>query len=271
MFRTFLALIVLAASPADAQIQSRPTDPPLVTAENDSWYRLGEPIQFAGDLYYPAGAAVFFNGNTMVRTGHYNGVPLYADTTVEPFSIVLVPISRGLMQPYERLRRGDLAGTTGSRTPSFPVSTRRPAGSLAAAAGPPTAPPLPAGAISVFTPETRPLTVTPPQRIDAGTTGLAGRLEPTPLGTAGRLPRTIVRPPASIVSLRRPENNDGVWIRFAGEKWISAGRAIPLQGPQFMQVGTYVGRPVYARRPLDEEVIYVPTDTGLIAPYRLKR
>src|SRR5581483_11482782 len=105
-------LALLVAVPATAQVQTRPTDPPLVTAANESWYLNGEPIQFAGELYYRAGAAVFFNGNTMVRSGHYNGVPLYTDTTVEPFSIVLVPIGRGLMQPYEKPRRGDLAGTT---------------------------------------------------------------------------------------------------------------------------------------------------------------
>src|SRR5687767_13734692 len=94
-------LLVALAAPAAAQIQSRPTDPPLVTAVNESWYQLREPVQFAGELYYPAGPAVFFNGNVMVRTGHYNGVPLYADTTVEPFSVVLVRIGRGVMQPYE--------------------------------------------------------------------------------------------------------------------------------------------------------------------------
>lgn len=90
---------VLWSTTAAAQIQARPTDPPLVTAANDSWYILGEPRQFAGELYYRAGATVFFNGNSMVRTGHYNGVPLYADTTVEPFSVVLVPVSRGVLSP----------------------------------------------------------------------------------------------------------------------------------------------------------------------------
>jgi hypothetical protein len=93
-----------------------------VTANNESWYINREPLQFAGDLYYPAGAGVFFDGNTMVRSGHYNGVPLYTDTTLEPYSVVYVPLERGVMQPYERLRQGSLAGTTASRAPSFPVS-----------------------------------------------------------------------------------------------------------------------------------------------------
>lgn len=85
---TVALLLILAGTSAAAQVQSRPTDPPLVTAANESWYRLGEPVQFAGELYYRGGPAVFFNGNTMVRIGHYNGVPLYADTTVEPFSVI---------------------------------------------------------------------------------------------------------------------------------------------------------------------------------------
>src|SRR5438067_5311341 len=95
---SWILLTSLLAAPAAAQIQSRPTDPPIVSAANESWYVNGEPIEFAGDMFYPAGATVFFNGNTMVRSGHYNGVPVYSDTTLEPYSVVYVPIGRGLMQ-----------------------------------------------------------------------------------------------------------------------------------------------------------------------------
>ncbi|MBI4264871.1 MAG: hypothetical protein HY657_10885 [Acidobacteria bacterium] len=239
--RTLLiAIAALVVTPVAAQVQTRPTDPPLVTAINESWYRLGEPIQFAGELYYPAGATVFFNGNTMVRTGHYNGVPLYADTTVEPFSVLLVPVSRGLMQPYAR-RGSERAGTPG----------------MAAAA--PTAPPLPLGAISVFTPERVPAAAPSPTPSDAREA----------VGTTGRLaaaPRRETRP---LVSVRPPESNDGVWIRFAGGKWVSAGAAIPFTASAFRRVGEYVGFPVYARRELDEDVIYLPTRPGLVAPMRI--
>src|SRR5687767_4934333 len=138
-----LAVLVLSATAVFTQVQSRPTEPPIVTAENDTWYRQREPVQFAGDVYYPAGAAVFFNGNTMVRTGHYNGVPLYADTTLEPFSMVLVPVSRGTLQPYARLRLDGSVGTTGVRP-------------IVMAAVAPTSPPLSPGAISVYTPEPTP-------------------------------------------------------------------------------------------------------------------
>src|SRR6266540_3840274 len=95
MSRTVALFLVLLATPALAQTSS-PNEPPIVTATNDDWFRLGVPIQFAGGLYYPSGPDVFFNGNTMVRTGHYFGVPLYADSTIEPYSLVYVPLERGL-------------------------------------------------------------------------------------------------------------------------------------------------------------------------------
>jgi hypothetical protein len=73
-----------------------------------------------------------------------------------------------------------------------------------------------------------------------------------------------------IVSKRRPESNDGVWILFGGEKWVSAGTAIPLVAADFLRVGEYAGFPVFARRDFTQEVIYLPSRAGLIAPYRLK-
>jgi hypothetical protein len=243
---TIIAVLVAFGSPATAQIQSRPTDPPLVTAANESWYLLGEPVQFGGDVYSLAGPPVFFNGNTMVRSGHYNGVPLYTDTTIEPFSMVLVPVSRGLMQPYRRMR------------PAAP-------GVIMAAVSP-TALPLSPGAISVYTPETagtvgirQPAVVArdfeAPLPEVVGTTGIA----------AGRRPAAV-----PVVSMRRPENNDGVWVMFGGEKWVSAGTAIPFVAGEFVRVGEYAGFPVFARPDFAQEVIYLPSTAGLIAPYRLK-
>jgi hypothetical protein len=267
MGRWLAVVVVLLANGlrlAEAQVQSRPTDPPLVTAVNESWYRLREPLQFAGELYYPAGAAVFFDGNTMVRTGHYNGVPLYADTTVEPFSIVLVPISRGLLQPYERLRRGNLAGTTGSRTPSFPVRPTPEVTTAPMAALAPTAPPQPPGAIGVYTPlsgraVTSAMRAQPAVPPDAS----AG------VGTTG-LQRTTPRSDRpKVVTLRRPEGNQGIWVSFAGARWVSAGMAVPLQSADFLIIGEYAGFPVFARRSSKPEVIYLPTHGGHGAPYRL--
>ena len=237
----FLAMTLLAATPAWAQVQSRPTEPPIVTAENEQWYKQAEPLQIGGDVYYPAGASVFFDGNTMVRTAHFNGVPLYADTTVEPYSQILVPVSRGVMQPYERRRQGDLAGTTGSRTPSFPVEPVTGFGYRGPimAAVSPTNLPLPIG------------------DIDA------------PNGS-----RPAARPAQSdnqsYQPLMRPESNDGIWIMYMGAKWLSAGPAVPLRAVDFQLVGDYAGFPVFARQGVKDDIIYLPTRPGLIAPYRRK-
>ena len=240
----FIALALVASTPAFAQVYNRPTDPPIVSAENESWYRQGSPLQFAGDLFYPAGARVFFNGNVMVRTGHYNGVPLYADTTIEPYSIVFVPIGRGLMQPYERPRRGEIAGTTGSRTPSFPVQIFTGGGAIPVAAVSPTNLPLPIGDINAFTPESR---------------AVSARPVASPQTTQPEVP------------LLRPENNEGVWVMFAGYKWISAGPAVPLRASEFQLVGDYAGFPVFTRQRIREDVIYIPSRAGLLAPYRRKQ
>jgi hypothetical protein len=252
-----LAFVLVSASSAAAQVQSRPTDPPVVTAANESWYQLGEPLQFAGDVYYRAGAQVFFNGNSMVRSGHYNGVPLYTDTTIEPYSIVYVPIGRGLLQPYERLRQGALAGTTGSRTPSFP-GRLAPGGALIPnAAIAPTSLPQPLGAISVFTPET--YVAAAPSRT------------PDPAPAAGVLAAARQQPQVPDMTLRRAENNDGIWVMYSGQKWVSAGPVVPLIASEFVIAGDYSGFPVYTRRESSEDAIYLPSTPNHVAPYRLKR
>jgi hypothetical protein len=255
MIRGTTLLILMLAAPLSAQVMSRPTDPPLVTAANESWYQLGEPIQFAGDLYYRAGAAVFFDGNVMVRSGYYNGVPLYVDTTVEPFSIVLVPVRSGLMQPYERLRRGDLAGTTGSRTPSFPSRVTPDRSDFRESLGAPTELPRPIGAIPVFELNTpaRPQTVNGPTSV------------PVAVPVAQAAPSGS----APMVSITRPEGNDGVWIHFQGVRWVSAGAAVPLRPSEFRAIGNYEGFPVFVRKD-QEKTIYLPTRGGLVAPYKAR-
>lgn len=82
--------------------------------------------------------------------------------------------------------------------------------------------------------------------------------------------RSLPAPASSIATLRKPENNDGVWIRYAQEKWISAGHPVLFQESEFTQVGEYGAFPVFRRTGGNEEVIYVPTRKGMIMPYRLK-
>ena len=100
----------------------RGTRPPAVTAELAPWYVNGSPITFAGHFYYPAGPRVHFLPFEMVRSGDFLGIPLYSRTTIEPYSVIFIPVGGGMMQPFERRREGELAGTEGSSAPSFPVA-----------------------------------------------------------------------------------------------------------------------------------------------------
>ena len=130
---TIAALLTLVISQAaSAQVFSRSTPGPDRTAAGEAWYASREPLYVLGDYYYPAGSTRFFDGNRMVASTFYDGVPIYQDTTLEPYSVVFVPIGRGLVQPYERRRRGELAGTTGSFVPSFPVQNYAEAPALSA-------------------------------------------------------------------------------------------------------------------------------------------
>ena len=114
-------VVLLMPVAASAQATYRPTRPPIVTAESERWYLEGQPITYWGSVYYPAGPAVFFNPNEMARSGDYKGIPLYAMKTRDLFDVVFVPVGSGLLQPYERRRDGDVAGTVGNSAPSFPV------------------------------------------------------------------------------------------------------------------------------------------------------
>ena len=76
--------------------------------------------------------------------------------------------------------------------------------------------------------------------------------------------------PSSMATLQKPESNDGVWIRYGQQKWISAGPPVPFQESEFQRVGVYGTFPVFRRIRGNEELIYVPTHKGLMAPYRLK-
>ena len=229
---TAFALVV--SVPVLAQVNYRPTEPPIVTAENDQSYRRGEPIVFSGEFYYPTGPVVFFNGNVMVRTGDYNGVPVYSDATLEPYSILFVPIGSGQMQPYERVRGGELAGTSGSRPSSFPGRTSR-------------MPPLiPVEAISSYTPE-------------AGAVATTGQLD-----QESAEPSVLAPPPRRP---GRPFSYDNVSVRFMGEKWVMAGPSGPLRRG-LTQFAEYKGFPVYAEKGSERKLIYLPIAPERFAPFK---
>jgi hypothetical protein len=262
-------MLAITAAPAPGQMMSRPTDAPQVSAAGESWYQLREPIQYAGEAYYPAGAAVFFRATEMVRTGHYNGIPIYADATQDPYSIVYVPIGGGRLQPYERPRRGDLAGSTGSRPPAFPVALRPEGPVTPMAAGAPTSLPFSIGAIGAFTPE---LMTSVASALAARTAAPVCTCE-----SADTAAEPVVIPVAAafhfdgvaVITARRPDNNDGLWVRYDNATWVSRGVAEP-RTDAFTQIGERDGFPVFRKRDAGDDVIYLPSRGGLVAPYRRK-
>jgi len=253
--------LLLLSGVAHAQAVWQPTAPPLVTADNEAWFRGAEPIEWNGDFYHPAGAPQAFNPYQMVRSGSYRGIPLYTDTTIEPYSIVFVPMSGGRMQPYERPRTGMLASTTGSRAPSFPPETAgalslTTGGFVAQAPAPPTfarpyelAPPAPTAAAAA-------------PRAAIGTTGQAAATAQA-TGTSGRSIVTTTNRTAS--TAQPPKGVNGVWLDYAGRHWVASGKAIELTA-DLQPIGTYRGFPVYARGG-DRSTIYVPSTPGLVVPY----
>ncbi len=221
------ALACLVATAALAQVDYQPTPPPRTSATNRAWYRNGDPIPFAGGLYYPAGPNVYFNANTMVPTADYDGVTLYADTTLEPYSVVFVPIGDKLLRPYEPARPDTRVGRSG-RGDYAPEEQQAP----------------PARAPRRFARQ--------PMRPGPSTeTGLQG-------AEASEL---------LVQTVRKPDDNRGLWLSFQGFRWTSAGDAIPLDRSRLASVGSYFGLPVFAdsRTPY---VIYIPSRANLVAPFK---
>jgi len=116
-----ISMAVLFPKVSNAQAYAFGTPAPEVTAAAADWQARSEPIVVNGLVYFPTRAFRLFDAQVMQQTGVYERVPVYSNVTLEPYSILYVPISRSNFRVYERRRDGDLAGTVGSRTPSFPV------------------------------------------------------------------------------------------------------------------------------------------------------
>ncbi len=245
-----------------AQVYYSDTPPPAVTAASASWQLNGQPVFTAGNFYYPAGATVFFNGRVMTRTGSYEGVPLYSDVTLEPFSIVFVPIGGGRMRPYERRRDGELTGTVGSRTPSFPIGRDVELSAGTELEWPrdyvPGAGPRRVESEYVLVPRAM-LADRRVPRVDEPFVA-AGAVMVSPPGQATRRAPALALPQRSAV--------EGMWIEFAAARWYSAGRALDHDATRFERVGDYRGFPVFRERDGSDGRIYVTvTPDGPLAPY----
>ena len=246
-----LSMAVLIPNVGTAQVLMRPNAYPQVTAATALWQVRGDPVFHGGTFYYPKGPTVFFDGNVMNRTDTFEGVPVYADATQTPFSVIYIPIGRNLVRPYERVRDGELAGTVGSRTPSFPIQRD---GEVSVAA---TAAPVAVGSTGIIPPPATPLqsvAVEAPEAV--GTTGVIT----SPIAAAAPTPPVRRANTPSLIQL---------WVPFDGARWYSAGSAVSYSAERFVQVGEYGSFPVYRDKNGSREVIYIPSvPGGAVAPYK---
>jgi hypothetical protein len=107
----FVAVLAVQL-PQTARAQVMPTaESARLQTTGADWRTDGSPLLFGGSAYYPSGPTVFFNGSVMVRSGSFEGVPIYVDGTRDPSNVVYVPVAGGQMRPYERRRADQIADT----------------------------------------------------------------------------------------------------------------------------------------------------------------
>jgi hypothetical protein len=232
---------VLMPKVGNAQVFQFRTPPPDISAAGASWQINSEPVMVGGLTYYPTRGFRLFDGQVMAQSGLFEGVPVYADTTIEPYSELYVPVGSGRMRVYERRRERELAGTTGSHVPTFPVDS-------------PSVPPRQDRSVGV-----------------TGTVGTGGSIVPRPvsdsssaiLTTPTRRQRTTI-----ITAVPHTSAPEGVWLDFNGARWYSDGVAVSFSPDRFVPVGEYHGFPVYRDTTSNSDDIWVSVvQDGPLAPY----
>ena len=268
---TTFILAVLLSSAAHAQVFWQPTPAPQLTAENTSWFVAAEPIQWFGDLFYPSGTPQFFNRYKMVRSGSYRGIPLYTDVTLEPNTVVFVPLAGERMQPYERVAPGQVAAAA-VRVVTVPSDIDARGTVTGGIQQAPMAPTLGPAYEVVTTPA---VIVTSPPRVTVAVANETPAVATAPVATPAPRPGAVgtsgrtavpVRT-GSVASVVPPTGLNGIWISFDGERWFANGQAVDLDKASFREVGSYHGFAVY-RRDGEDSTIYVPTTAGRVAPYK---
>jgi hypothetical protein len=262
----FLSVAVLFPKTGNAQVYQFRAPSPDVTAADASWQMNSAPIVVDGLVYYPTRGFRFFDGQVMAQVGLFGGVPIYADTTIEPGSVIYVPIGRDRMREYERRRNRELAGTTGSRAPAFPVESPSDQALRARAVGAvgTTALVEPAPADAAFG-----TAGTVDRAADRFTAGRRIVGDARPVSSVGiAAPPDGPRPPTEIQSIPRPAATTGVWLDFDGTRWYSAGGAASFSTDRFEPLGLYRGFPVYREKNGNNDEIWVSVvHDGPLAPY----
>jgi hypothetical protein len=262
-----VTVALLVPNMGNAQAFQLRTPPPEVSAAAAFWQINSEPIMVGGLMYYPTRGFRLFDGQIMVQTGLFQGVPVYSDTTLEPFSELYVPLSGGRMRVYERRREGELAGTMGSHLPTFPVESPSVPARAEIVVG--------QGAVGTSG------SAVGTSGSAVGTSGSAVGTSRSVVGTSGSDVSRVASDSASAVlgvrsrprrTVMTPVQNgvaNGIWLEFNGGRWYSSGAAESFSPERFEPIGEYRGFPVYRDKTTNTTDIWVSVvKDGPLAPYR---
>jgi hypothetical protein len=238
-FVLVLTMTLLLPFVGNAQVYQFLTPPPDISAAGAEWQINSDPIVVGGLIYYPTRGFRLFDGHVMAQTGLYDGVPVYSDTTIEPYSEIYVPVGDSRLRVYERPRERELAGTTGSHAPAFAVDGAYRSPHRDGVAG--------------------------PSRMDHRYPTTAR------LRAEKRITSEPQRPSHTTILTGVPVSGapNGVWLEFEGKRWYSDGAAVPFSSDRFEQIGDYSGFPVYRDRmsPSPDQLWVPVVKDGALAPY----
>jgi hypothetical protein len=80
---------------------------------------------------------------------------------------------------------------------------------------------------------------------------------------------TPTSPPVAVSMGPRPtDSNIVVTVQFASRSWVSAGVAVPFRETEFVRVGESGRFSVFRRLGQTDDVIFLPTTGGMVAPFR---
>ena len=233
-----LTVAVLIPNVGSAQVFRFRTPPPEVSAGGAEWQLNSDPIVVGGLTYYPTRGFRLFDGQVMAQAGTYERIPVYSDTTMEPYLEVYVPLGSGRMRIYERRRDRE--------APAQRPPISRPSRVKTHLFGPPE------GLTSV-----------------RERSGLAERSFPVHPTLPAIPDRDRTHHTSIITAVPHAGDANGVWLEYQGARWYSDGPAVPFSPDRFEPVGAYEGFPVYRDKILGGDDLWVAAvKDGPLAPYR---
>jgi hypothetical protein len=225
-----LALILLLPRTAPGQGMQLRIPAPSVTAATADWQINDEPIVVSGLIYYPTRETRMFDPQDMMQVDVYKNVPVYADVSIEPFTLVFVPLTPDRLRTYERRRDDNPLVISGrGRVDPRPVGT--------------------AGVVEVA-----PQIVVPELRV----------------AESAPRPSPASRPTRALESIPPPRGANGIWVEYEGRRWYSDGPAVPYSPERFVRAADYHGFAVYRERGRPNRIWITTVDGGLLAPYMLR-